>query len=87
MTLKQLANDRSVYIWRFLVLILLGLFGFFGTRLYAQIDRNQENIYKITKQVVMKSDLEHMQSDIREIRVDVKEINRYLRNKNTKVPG
>jgi len=80
MTLSKLINGKSVYAWRFLVLILLGLFGFFGTRLYASIDRNSVAVYDLMKISVSKTDLAPLQTDIRELRGEIRELNYHLRD-------
>ena len=86
MTLNELMNSSSVYVWRFLVLIMLGLFGFFGTRLYASIDRNSIAVYELVKISAFKTDLAPLQTDIRELRREIRELNYHLRDK-TKAGG
>jgi len=80
MTLNKLINGRSIYAWRFLILIMLGLFGFFGTRLYASIDRNTATIYGLAEHGVSKTDIVPLQADIRELRGEIRELNGYLRD-------
>lgn len=73
-------NEKSVYIWRIAVVIILALLGFFGTRLYAELDRNQAVTIQAMSNSVQKSDLAPMQQDIRELRGEVRELNSYLRD-------
>jgi len=80
MTLGKLFNGRSTYAWRFLILIMLSLFGFFGTRLYASIDRNSVAVYELVNSGVSKADIAPLQTDIRELRGEIRELNYYLRN-------
>ena len=72
--LKNLLNGQSIYLWRVLILILLGLLGFFGTRLYAQMDRNSIAIYEIAKSAVKESDIRELNSNINDLRKEIIEI-------------
>lgn len=74
-------NEKSVYIWRIAVVIILALLGFFGNRLYAELDRNQAVTIQAMANSAQKSDLASIQQDIRELRGTVQELNTYLRNK------
>ena len=81
--LSNRLNGKSIYIWRVLIIILFGILGFFGTRLYAQIDRNQDAIYAIATSTATKNDLQSvilpMERDIRELRSEMRNLNSYLR--------
>jgi len=78
--LKKLINGRSIYAWRFLVMMLLVLFGFFGTRLYAQIDRNTQSIVALSAASLQSHDIDPLRKDIRELRSELRDVNGYLRD-------
>ena len=72
--LKNLLNGQSIYLWRVLIIVLFGILGFFGTRLYAQIDRNSIAIYEIAKNTAKKSDVDNINSNINDLRKEIIEI-------------
>jgi len=78
--LKKLINGRSIYAWRFLVMLLLMLFGFYGTRLYAQIDNLSQSVVTLSTNSLKARDIEPLRHDIRELRADLKDVNGYLRD-------
>jgi hypothetical protein len=83
MTFKKLLTEQSTYLWRVLVLILIGVLGFYGGRLYARVDKNQDLINKVAIEAITQADITPIVTDIRELRGEIRELNCFLRNEAT----
>jgi len=70
-------NDVLIYSWRFIVLMLITVLGFMGSRLYTQVDQISNFI---STEVVCWKDIEPVRKDIRELRAEIRELNGYLLN-------